>query len=177
MIDRKSGMLSNTLEATHVLRTPLQLRGAPNTSFLQPVLLLRAFRPHTRALPSEDTLGWGRRSTRLGYSCSRWAQPFAPAPAWKMQIRQTSSVPTLEGTKHWIPAPGYCLISNKNICSDHWQSWREILSNQALQNLGLTISQWNGHYCSAKHGMSDPPAAVRDRGSGYFSKYKTQTRS
>lgn len=130
--DRKSGILPNTLKAICVLQVW-------NPSFLQAVLLLGFPAPH-KAFP-QNTLGWGRSSTRPGCSCSRWAQPSLPAPAWKMQIRQTSSAPALEGAKPWIPAPGYGLLSNTNICIGRWQSWRETLSNQALQNLGLTISR------------------------------------
>lgn len=43
---------SKTLKAAHYLSTALQLRTAPNISFPQPSLLLKASQPHTRVLLS-----------------------------------------------------------------------------------------------------------------------------
>lgn len=88
--------------------------------------------------------------------------------------RQTSGVPHFRSL---ITAPGYCLISNTYLCSDHWQSGEKLtLSNARL----CTTWEWLFPIqmsTTAKLGTSETPVAWRDQSRGYFPKYKTKTLS
>lgn len=107
--------LSNTLKAAHYLSTPLELGIVPNTSFLQPVLLLKIFQPHTRALPSEDAVGWGRSRTRPGYFFSGSEQDFVHCTFMEATGEGKPQVfPALEETKQLIHST-WLLLNFKHV--------------------------------------------------------------